>query len=141
MPPKFLAKIRITDDDGYVPAISAGYEGEGYMDVPAKGLFIAVTKEFELGVIGQATLDVYTNEFSNFGSDIGVGLGFAFAITREFVVCLEYDGIFSQNHSHINLGLGYFFDPIEIDVGFKYGLTENDFRLARMLKILYITYF
>ena len=71
LPPKFLGKIRITDDDGVVPAISLGYEGEGYFDMDPRGAFLAVTKEIELGqVFLQATGTIYTNEFQEFGSEI-----------------------------------------------------------------------
>jgi hypothetical protein len=140
--PKFLAKIRITDDDAAVPAISVGYEGQGYMDVPAKGAFAAVTKEVSLGqIFVQLTCAVYTDEFAHFGKDINAGAGAAFALTKEFVISGEYDGIIQKKSAHLNFGIGYFFDPIEIDVGLKYGLGDDTYRLARTLKILYISYF
>ncbi len=141
LPPQFIGKIRITDDDGAVPALSVGYEGQGYMDVPAKGAFISLTKEINIGIIMQLTGTVYTNEFVHFGQNIDLGAGMAFAITREFILSAEYDSIIGDKRGHINFGVGYFFDPIEIDIGIKYGLSDMDYRVARMLKILYITYF
>ena len=140
-PPKLLGKLRFTDDDGAVPAISLGYEGEGYSDVPPRGAFISITKEFNAGITFQLSGVVYTNEFTNFGQDIRWGTGIAFAITREFIVSAEYDGLFGAESAHINFGIGYFFDPIEIDVAIKYGLGEYDNYLSRTLKILYITFF
>jgi opacity protein-like surface antigen len=141
LPPQFLGKIRITDDEGAVPAIAVGYEGQGYMDVPAKGAFLSLTKEVNAGIIMQLTGTVYTSNFTHFGQDINAGAGAAFAVTREFVLSAEYDGIIGKEHGHINLGAGYFFDPIEIDMGIKYGTGGQTDRLARILKILYISYF
>ena len=143
MPPKLLGKFRITSDEGAVPAIAVGYEGESYMDVGARGLYFSVTKEMALSsaVFFQLTGSVYTNEFSRFGSDINLAGGIAFAITREFTFSIEYDGLFDTDKSHLNFGLGYFFDPIEIDLGIKYGLGREDIRLGRILRIIYISYF
>jgi hypothetical protein len=142
LPPKFLGKIRITDDTSAIPSISIGYEGESYFDVSAKGLFLALTKELNLGgIFLQLTGTVYTNEFSQFGKNIDAGAGLALALTKEFIISTEYDSIFGNADGHINIGIGYFFDPIEIDIGIKYGLGENECKLARILKILYISYF
>jgi len=142
LPPKFLGKIRLTDDEGVMPAISIGYEGQGYLDIPAKGVFLSVTKEISLGVVFmQLTGAVYSNEFNNFGRDIDAGAGIAFAITKDFVICGEYDGFLGENPGHINFGLGYFFNPIQIDIGLKYGLGDENITVARILKIVYISYF
>ncbi len=141
-PPKFLGKIRLTDDTSTIPAISIGYEGESYLDVEAKGLFISVTKELNLGsIFMQLNGLVYTNEFSQFGKEIDAGAGIAFAITKEFIISAEYDSILGNEDGHFNIGIGYFFDPIEIDIGIKYGLGNVQNKLARILKILYISYF
>lgn len=141
-PPKFLGKIRLTDDTSAIPAISIGYEGESYFDIEARGLFVSITKEINLGSFFlQLNGAVYTNEFSQFGKAIDAGAGIAFAITREFNVCAEYDSILGNEDGHFNIGIGYFFDPIEIDIGIKYGLGNIENRLSRILKILYISYF
>jgi hypothetical protein len=142
MPPTFLGKIRLTDDKDVIPAISIGYEGVGYLDSPAKGAFLAMTKEIGLGATYlQLTGDVYTDEFTHFGRDVIVAAGAAAALTKDFVISSEYDGILQKDYSHVNLGIGYFFDPIEISLGIKYGLGDDDVRLARILKVLYINYF
>ncbi len=142
LPPTFLGKIRLTDDKDAIPAITLGYEGEGYMDSPAKGVFLALTKEIALGATYlQLTGDIYTNEFTHFGRDLSVAAGAAAALTKDFVISAEYDGILQKDYSHLNLGIGYFFDPIEISVGIKYGLGSDDVKLARILKVLYINYF
>lgn len=142
LPPKFLGKIRITDETDVVPAISIGYEGESYHDVPTKGAFVAVTKEIALGpVFLQATGTVYTNQFVYIGRDIDVGAGVAVAVTREFVISAEYDSIILDERGHLNFGVGYFFDPIQIDVGIKYGMGEQEARLSRILRIIYVSYF
>ncbi len=141
-PPKFLGKIRLTDDTSTIPAISIGYEGESYFDIEAKGLFISITKELNLGsFFMQLNGTVYTNEFSQFGKEIDAGAGIAFAITREFMISAEYDSILGNEDGHFNIGIGYFFDPIEIDIGIKYGLGNVESKLSRILKILYISYF
>ncbi len=141
LPVKVNAKVRITDDEGAVPAVSIGYEGQGYMGVPEKGLFTAVTKEVYAGpVVLQLSGSLYTNEFSEFGNRIDAGLGFAAAFTKEFMFSFEFDGIMRANDStRINFGLGYFFDPIELALGFKYNF--DTFEFARVLKILYVAYF
>lgn len=141
LPIKVNAKFRITDDEGAMPAISIGYEGQGYMGIREKGLFLAVTKEASAGpVVLQLTGNVYTSEFSEFGNRIDAGLGFAAAFTREFVFSFEFDGITrANNRTRINFGAGYFFDPIELALGFKYDI--DTFEFARFLKILYIAYF
>src|SRR6056297_289497 len=134
MPPKLLGKFRVTADKGAVPAIAIGYEGESYMDVGARGVYVSVTKEMTAGeaVHFQLTGSVYTNEFNEFGSDINLGGGIAFAITREFTLSFEYDGFFDTEKAHFNVGAGYYFDPIEIDLGVKYGLGREDIRLGRI---------
>ena len=144
--PNFTGKIRITDDEGAVPAISLGYEGEGYegegfTNQNAKGIFLAVTKEINAGIIMQATGAVYTDNFVKFGNDIGLGAGLAFGITRELRACLEFDGMPSAARGRLNFGLGYFFDPIEIDMGFKFGFGAGEPAQARILKVVYISYF
>jgi hypothetical protein len=139
--PDFTCKIRITDDEGAVPAISLGYEGQGYMNLPAKGIFLAVTKEISAGIIIQLTGAVYTDNFVHFGQDIGLGAGFAVGITRELNACAEVDGIPGYAKGRINFGIGYFFDPIEIDIGFKFGFGDGEPAQARVLKVVYITYF
>lgn len=142
LPPKFLGKIRLTDDEGVMPAIAFGYEGQGYLDVPAKGAFLSITKEISLGIIFmQLTGTIYSNEFYDISRNIDAGAGFAFAITKDFVISGEYDGFLGDNPGHINLGVGYFFNPIQIDVGFKYGINNNNINVARILKIVYISYF
>jgi hypothetical protein len=142
LPPKFLGKIRFTDDQGAIPAISVGYEGEGYLDSPAKGVFISITKEINLNVVFlQLTGTVYTNEFNDFAKNIDAGAGIAFAITRDFVISGEYDGFIGDNEGHINFGAGYFFNPIQIDIGFKYGIGDENINVARILRIIYISYF
>ncbi len=141
-PPKFLGKIRLTDDTSTIPAISIGYEGESYFDIKARGLFISITKELNLGSFFiQLDGAVYTNEFTQFGKEIDAGAGISFAITPEFIISTEYDSILGNEDGHFNIGIGYFFDPIEIDIGIKYGLGNMENRLSRILKILYISYF
>lgn len=141
-PPKFLGKIRLTDDEGVMPAISIGYEGQGYLDVPAKGTFVSLTKEINLNIVFfQLTGSVYANEFNDMAKNIDAGAGIAFAITRDFILSGEYDGFLGNNPGHINFGLGYFFNPIQIDIGFKYGLGDENIIVARILKIVYISYF
>jgi hypothetical protein len=142
--PWFLAKVRITDDDGGMPAISLGYEGETYYNIPrSKGLYLAATKEIEMGpIFAQLTGTLYNNnEFSRFGNDMDAGAGIEFAITKEFVVGTEIDGIFGALHRNINATIGYFFDPIELDLGMQYGLWHNDYFFSRILRIVYIAYF
>jgi len=142
VPPKFLAKVRFTDDDGAVPAIALGYEGERYMDVPERGAFLALTKEVALGnIFLQLSGAVYTNTFRPFGRDIDLGAGLALALTREFTISAEYDSIILDESGHINASIGYYFDPIQIDIVLKYGMSESDIRQARLLKITYISYF
>lgn len=142
LPPKFLGKIRLTDDDGAMPGISLGYEGQGYLDIPAKGAFISITKEINLSVIFmQITGTIYSNEFNDLARNFDAGTGIAFAITRDFVICGEYDGFLGDNPGHVNFGIGYFFNPIQIDIGLKYGLGEENITVARILKIVYISYF
>lgn len=139
--PWFLIKIRFTDDDGAIPAISLGYEAPGYYQVPSKGAFVAVTKEIALGeVFAQVTGTVYTNNFRNFGQNIDLGAGIEFAITKEFIMGAEFDGIFGAypDARYINFVIGYFFDPIQIDVGIKYNLNSD---VSRVLRIIYISYF
>lgn len=139
--PWFLIKVRLTDDDGAMPAIAFGYEAPGYFDTPTKGAYIAVTKEIALGsVFAQLTGNVYTNNFSFFGRDIDMGTGIEFAITKEFILGSEFDGIFgaTPNARHINFIIGYFFDPIQIDIGIKYNLNRE---VSRILRIIYISYF
>jgi hypothetical protein len=141
-PPNFTGKIRLTDDEGAVPAISLGYEGQGYMSLPAKGVFVAVTKEVNIGIIMQLTAEVNTSNFVHFGQNIDLGAGLAFGITRELNACMEFDGLLGgDNWGRINFGIGYFFDPIEIDVGFKFGFGSGEPAQARILKIVYISYF
>jgi hypothetical protein len=148
--PGFLAKIRITDDDGSMPAIAIGYEGAGYSDVPQKGAYLAVTKEISLGsVFAQLTGTVYKTDFKYLGNDIDAGTGVEFAVTKEFIIGAEFDGIFgSADSKHINGLIGYFFDPIEIDVGIRYGYGNragnagfSDYTLSRVLRITYVTFF
>jgi len=142
LPPTFAGRIRLTDDRDSIPAITIGYEGEGYMDSPAKGAFLALTKEISMGgAFLQLTGDAYTNEFTHFGKDINFAAGLAAAITRDFVISSEYDGILEKDYSHINAGVAYFFDPIEISIDVKYGLGRDDVKLARVLNIKYINYF
>lgn len=141
LPIKFNGKARLSDDEGPMPAIAIGYEGQGYMGVREKGLYVAVTKEAYAGpVVLQLTGTLYTNEFSQFGNRIDAGLGFAAAFTREFMFSFEFDGITRANETtRISFGTGYFFDPIELALGFKYNL--DTFEFARFLKILYVAYF
>ncbi len=142
--PWFLGKVRLTDDDGAIPAISIGYEGEGYYKAPAKGVFVAITKEIALGpIFAQLTGTVYNNnQFRQFGQDIDVGAGIEFAITKEFVIGAEFDGVFGAgDHRNANAVIGYFFDPIEIDVGMNFGLWNNELYFSRILKIVYVAYF
>ncbi|MCX7699104.1 MAG: hypothetical protein N2114_06545 [Candidatus Goldbacteria bacterium] len=142
LPPKFLGKIRLTDDEGVIPALSIGYEGQGYIDIPAKGVFISLTKEISFSIIYlQLTGTVYSNDFNDITRNFDAGAGIAFAITKDFVICGEYDGFLGDNPGHINFGLGYFFNPIQIDVGFKYGLNDDNITVARIIKIAYISYF
>ncbi len=142
IPPKFLAKVRFTDDDGAVPAIAVGYEGERYMDVQERGAFLAITKEAAFGnVYIQLSGAAYTNTFRPFGRDIDIGAGLALAITREFTISAEYDSIILDERGHINVSVGYYFDPIQIDIVLKYGMSDYDIRQARLLKITYISYF
>jgi hypothetical protein len=139
--PWFLVKFRFTDDDGSVPAVALGYEAPGYFDVPAKGAFIAVTKELAMGsVFAQFTGTVNTNNFTHFGQGIDLGLGVEFAITKEFILGTEMNGIFGAipNARFVNFVIGYFFDPIQIDVGVKYNFDSD---VSRILRIIYISYF
>ena len=139
--PWFLLKIRFTDDDGAMPAIALGYEAPGYYLVPTKGAYVAVTKEIALGsVFAQITGTVYTNNFRNFGQRIDMGTGIEFAITKEFILGAEFDGIFGANTDarYVNFVTGYFFDPIQIDLGLKYNLNRD---VSRVLRIIYISYF
>jgi len=139
--PWFLFKVRFTDDDGAIPAISLGYEAPGYFAVPAKGAFIAVTKEIAIGsVFAQLTGAVYTDNFSHFGQNVDMGTGIEFAITKEFIIGSEFDGIFGAypDARYINFVIGYFFDPIQIDIGVKYNLNRD---VSRVLRIIYISYF
>jgi hypothetical protein len=141
-PPGVLAKVRLTDDDGPVPAISLGYDGQGYMNIPAKGVLIAVTKEVNAGIIMQISAVAYTNNFAQFGRDIDIGAGIAFGITRELTACVEIDSLLGASPGgRVSFGLGYFFDPIEIDLGFKYGYGTGEPAQARVLKIVCITFF
>lgn len=141
-PPNFMAKIRITDDEGAVPAVSLGYDGQGYMGLVAKGVFIAVTKEVNIGVIMQLTVEVNTNNFVRFGQDIDMGAGLAFGITRELKACMEFDSILGDpGRGRINFGVGYFFDPIELGIGFKFGYGDGEYAQARILKVVYVRYF
>ncbi len=148
--PGFLAKIRLTDDDGSMPAIAIGYEGAGYSDVPQKGAYLAVTKEISMGTaFAQVTGTVYKTDFTYLGNNIDAGAGVEFAITKEFTMGAEFDGIFgSADSKHINGLIGYFFDPIQIDVGIRYGYGNkgrdvgfSDYTLSRVLRITYVTYF
>jgi hypothetical protein len=142
--PWFLMKIRVTDDDGAVPAIALGYEGSGYNGTPNKGAFVAVTKEVSMGsVIAQLTGTVFNNnQFQDFGKQIDVGTGVIFAITKEFIIGAEFDGLLgSAGYRNLNGTIGYFFDPIEIDLGMKYGLFDNKYYFSRVLRISYIAYF
>jgi hypothetical protein len=148
--PGLLAKIRLTDDDGSVPAIAIGYEGAGYSDVPQKGAYLAVTKEIAIGsVFAQLTGTVYKTDFKYLGNDIDAGTGVEFAVTKEFTIGAEFDGIFgSADSKHLNGLIGYFFDPIEIDVGIRYGYGNknqdegfSNYTLSRVLRITYVTYF
>jgi hypothetical protein len=142
LPPKFLGKIRLTEDDGAMPAIAIGYEGEGYFDSKPRGAFAAVTKEIKMGsAFMQFTGAAYTNQFSSIGSSIDMGAGAAFAVTKEFSLAAEYDSILQDSSGHLNFNAGYFFDPIQIDLIFRYGLGEQDIRIARVLRISYIGYF
>ncbi|MEI7541752.1 MAG: hypothetical protein WCJ94_00675 [bacterium] len=139
--PWFLIKFRFTDDEGYMPAIAIGYEAPGYYEVPTKGAYVAATKELALGsVIAQFTGTVYANDFKNFGKGVDMGAGVEFAITKEFNLGTECDGIFGArpNARYVNLVAGYFFDPIQIDVGLKFNLNND---VSRILRIIYITYF
>jgi hypothetical protein len=138
--PWFLFKLRFTDDDGAMPAIALGYEAPGYFQVPAKGAYVSVTKEIAMGsVFAQLTGSVYTDNFRNFGQKIDMGTGIEFAITKEFILGAEFDGIFGANTGarYVNFVTGYFFDPIQIDLGLKYDFKN----VARVLRIIYITYF
>ncbi|MFP4465982.1 MAG: hypothetical protein ACLFP1_02920 [Candidatus Goldiibacteriota bacterium] len=141
--PQFLVKWRFTDDKDAWPALAIGYEGMGNADVQAKGLYLAATKELASGDFSvQLTLDIYSEDFADFRGIVDAGAGIAMAVTREFVVTAEYDGILGIIGSrHINFGIGYFFDPIEIDVGIRYGIWSDHYYLSRMLKIMYIRYF
>ncbi|MCE5299378.1 MAG: hypothetical protein LLG37_00690 [Spirochaetia bacterium] len=140
--PKVLGKIRITDDEGAVPAIAIGYEGEGYESTPARGVYLAITKEIPMGsVFAQVSLTGYTNNFTNFGTGIDMGTGLAFAVTRELNMSFEFDGIFGVDTRHLSAGIGYFFDPIEIDLAVRYGLNSDSYWQSRILKVVYVTYF
>jgi hypothetical protein len=143
--PWFLTKLRVTDDNDAVPAIALGYEGETYFDIPySKGLFLSITKEIKLGpVFSQLTGTIYNdNEFKNFGKKLDAGAGIAFAITKEFTVGAEYDGIFgAAYHRDFNTTVGYFFDPIEIDLGMKFGLWSDKEYFSRILRVIYVAYF
>ena len=136
--PGFLAKIRLTD------------EGAGYSDVPQKGAYLAVTKEIAIGsVFAQLTGTVYKTDFKYLGNNIDAGTGVEFAVTKEFTIGAEFDGIFgSADSKHLNGLIGYFFDPIEIDVGLRYGYGNksqeegfSSYTLSRVLRITYVTYF
>lgn len=142
-PPNFAVKIRATDDDGPVPAISIGYDGQGYMNIPAKGVFLAVTKELSISsIIMQLSAIINTNDFVHVAQGIDFGAGAAFAFTREFTACAEIDGLFGgDNRARVSFGLGYFFNPIEIDLGFRFGWGDGEPPQSRVLKITYVTYF
>ena len=88
----------------------------------------------------QVTGTVYTNNFRNFGQDVDMGAGIEFAITKEFILGAEFDGIFGAltDARYVNFVTGYFFDPIQIDLGVKYNLNKD---VSRVLRIIYINYF
>ncbi len=142
LPPKLLGKFRITDDDGAVPAIALGYEGEAYFDMDARGVFVSVTKEVMLGsAFMQLTGTVYTNQFSDILMQLDMGAGMAFAITPDLALSAEVDSIFRDSSLNLNCGIGYRFEPITIEVILKYGLGEEDVRHSRVLRLTYISYF
>ncbi|MEI7640270.1 MAG: hypothetical protein WCJ46_02005 [bacterium] len=141
LPLKVAGKFRITDDVDAIPAIALGYEGEGYLTTGAKGVYLAVTKEIPLGGIYiQLTGNVYTNEFTKFGTKINTAAGVGFALTKEFLITGEFDGITGNNYGRINFGIGYFFDPVQIEIGIKYGIGKKDPGLSRILNINYVSY-
>ncbi len=142
LPPKLLGKFRITDDDGAVPAIAIGYEGESYFDMAARGVFLSVTKEVMLGsAFIQLTGTVYSNQFSEILNNIDMGAGIAFAITPDLALSAEADSFLLDNSLNINGGISYRFEPITLEVILKYGLGENDIRHSRVLRLTYISYF
>lgn len=142
LPPKLLGKFRITDDEGGVPAISLGYEGESYLDMYTRGVFVSVTKEIALGsVFMQLTGTVYTNQFSDIITNMDMGAGAAFAVTRDLILCAEIDSLFRDSSLNLNCGISYRFDPITLEVILKYGLGEEDVRHSRVLRLTYISYF
>ncbi|PKL92384.1 MAG: hypothetical protein CVV21_03475 [Candidatus Goldiibacteriota bacterium HGW-Goldbacteria-1] len=142
LPPKLLGKFRITDDEGGVPAIAIGYEGESYLDMYTRGVFISVTKEIALGsAFMQLTGTVYTSQFSDIIMSMDMGAGAAFAITQDFMISAEVDSLFRDSSLNLNCGISYRFEPITIEVILKYGLGEDDVRHSRVLRLTYISYF
>ena len=159
--PGIMAKLRIIDENFVMPAITVGFESQGYgawndafdrYENKSRGLYAVASKNyailFNLGFHGGLN---YSLEDDDNDDDLNIFLGVDLSFNREFRVFLEYDfanndnetdALFGSGDGYLNAGvLWTFSDRLFLQFNFKNLLQDGNNDVAREIKIGYFEYF
>jgi len=155
-------RYRLFEEDFAVPAITIGYNSQGYgsyIDTlkryqnKSTGAFAVVSKNFEfLGLLGLHGGINYSFENTDGDKDLNCFVGFDKSINPELILMAEYDFAFNDNSGNaIGTGEGYlnaalkwiFAGKLQIDFILKNILNNRDkfSSISREIRISYIEIF
>lgn len=124
--PEIQAKFRFYDGGYYIPALAAGYDGQGYYYSPSskkymekgKGLYLVGSKE-----IGVSNLVLHGGfNVPDFDDNYLFGfLGLNYTLEDKIAFILEYDSLFHTNDpSRFNAGTRIYITPyFQLDLGMR----------------------
>ncbi len=114
--PEIQVKYRFYDGGSYIPAMAAGYDGQGYFFdknlkkymEKSRGVFIAGSQEIKLpGMLLHGGVNI-----SDFDSNNVYGFtGLSYSIQESALLMLEWDNIHKIKNSRINTGMRIFITP------------------------------
>lgn len=159
--PGIQARIRLLDEDFALPAITLGFDSQGYgayVDefdryvTKSRGFFAVASKNyailFNLGLHGGLN---YSLEDGDGDQELNIFIGADLSLNREFRAIIEYDlanndneneTVFGDDGGYVNTALQWVFsDQLFLQFNLKNILENGSREVTREFKISYFEYF
>jgi hypothetical protein len=137
---QLLARLLLLLEDDDIPAVAIGYDGPAYEHGPARGLYLAVSKEFPTSLAYvQVHGGLNTGQVDQFNAqqDLRGSLAITTAISNVGLFS-ELDEIMEPVGPRWNSGIELNFDPIVVAVEVRdLGAIRPDTPVSRLLRLSY----
>ena len=137
---QLLARLLVLLEDAEIPSVAIGYDGPAYEHSAARGLYLAVSKEFPTSLAYfQVHGGLNTGQVDQFNADRDLRASLALTTAIQNVgLFTELDEVLAPQGGRWNSGLEVNFNPIIIAVELRdMGAIRPDTPMSRLLRLSY----